>query len=136
MSFILGFLLDAEGGYCNDKNDPGGATKYGIDQRSHPNVNIKSLTISRATDIYWNSYWNNNNIEQYPYPLGEAYFDCCVNCGKSRADDLLLRASSNYDSFLEARENFYRSLAKNKPSSSCFLQGWLNRINNLREFLK
>ena len=36
----------------DDPDDPGGLTKYGIDQRSHPNVDIRNLTEEEAKDIY------------------------------------------------------------------------------------
>ena len=51
--WIIKFVLDAEGGYTNDPVDPGGETNYGIDKRSHPDVNIKELTIEEAKDIYF-----------------------------------------------------------------------------------
>ena len=47
------FVLDAEGGYTNDPADPGGETNYGIDKRSHADVDIKALTVEQATDIYF-----------------------------------------------------------------------------------
>src|SRR6266700_2325053 len=50
-------VLVDEGGYSNDPDDPGGETNYGIDKRSHPDVDIKNLTEAQAIDIYYTDYW-------------------------------------------------------------------------------
>ena len=33
-------LMRVEGGYVDDPNDKGGKTKYGISQKSYPNIDI------------------------------------------------------------------------------------------------
>ena len=38
-------ILTEEGGLVNHSRDPGGLTKYGISQRSYPNLDIQSLTL-------------------------------------------------------------------------------------------
>lgn len=47
-------ILGAEGGYSNRSPmvDPGGETKWGISKRSYPNVDIKNLSIEKASEIY------------------------------------------------------------------------------------
>src|SRR6266849_4451913 len=70
--------------YEQDKSDPGGTTKYGIDQRSHPSVDIKNLTEDQAREIYF-SEWTKNDCELLAAALGESHFDACVNCGAGRA---------------------------------------------------
>jgi lysozyme family protein len=51
-------LISSEGEYVNDPADPGGETKFGISKRSYPNVDIKSLTLEGAKDIYRRDFWN------------------------------------------------------------------------------
>jgi len=129
------YLWDVEGRtYENDPSDPGGATKFGIDQRSHPKEDIRNLTEERAKKIYFSEYWQANKCEKFPYPLGEAYFDVCVNNGRARADKLLA-ISRNASGFLNARDDFYLRLAAARPTSQKFLKGWLNRNNKLRKLL-
>jgi lysozyme family protein len=48
----ISFVLSHEGGYSFDENDPGGETRWGISKRSHPNEDIKNLTVDRAKEIY------------------------------------------------------------------------------------
>ena len=119
----------------NDPSDPGGATKYGVDQRSHPSVNIYALTESQALDIYKREYWDRNKIDSMPAKLGEAYFNCCVNCGAGRAKKILAQ-SRDVSSFILAQEGFYHRLAASNPKLKKFLKGWLNRTQDLRKFLK
>ena len=132
---MVPFLWKWEGTkFENDPDDPGGATKYGIDQRSHPKEDIKNLTEDRAKEIYYSEYWNSNRCEKMVYPLGEAFFDTCVNCGRGRADKLL-QISRSAAGFLNARDDFYRRLADARPRSRKYLTGWLNRTAALRGHL-
>lgn len=129
-------LLKWEGTrYTNDPDDPGGATKYGIDQRSHPHVDIRNLTEAAAKEIYWAEYWQRNKCDELPFPLGEVHFDSCVNVGAGQANRFLVR-SQNSTEYLDLREAFYRRLATKKPGMRKFLRGWLNRVNDLRRWVK
>ena len=40
---IIDKVIEHEGGYVNDPDDPGGETKYGIAKNSNPDVDIKDL---------------------------------------------------------------------------------------------
>lgn len=139
--------------YENDPDDAGGATKFGIDQRSHPEVNIRNLTRDQAKAIYRAEYWNGVRAEQLPWPLNWIVTDIAVNNGPGRAVKWLQEAlgvkidgkigpqtifSANNAipnvialRLLNRREIFYRSIAKG--SQAKFLRGWLNRNNSLRE---
>src|SRR6185312_3562427 len=133
---FIPFVLDHEGGeYENDPDDPGGATRWGIDSRSHPNVDIKNLTKEEATEIYYDSYWEPNDCEDMPPELGESHFDACVNCGARRANKFLKAAGSNVLNYNDERDAFYHRLVKARPRSRKYLRGWLNRTHDLRTFL-
>lgn len=119
----------------NEDGDPGGVTKYGVDARSHPKVDIKNLTRAQADDIYWNTYWLGNGCDKLAPGLAEAYFNCCVNAGPGRAKKILASGAHDAKSFIDGQERFYRGLVESKPSYSKFLKGWLNRTNDLRKFL-
>lgn len=129
------FILDHEGRtFEDDPDDPGGATKFGIDQRSHPDVNIHSLTEAQAVEIYW-SEWQASRTKWLGSPLAEAWFDTRVNCGAARADKCFPQSykysSEAANSLLDARVKFYHAL--NRPK---YLKGWLARVSDLREFLR
>jgi lysozyme family protein len=152
------FVFEWEGGYDNDPDDPGGETKYGIDKRSHPGVDIKNLTKDQAKDIYFEKYWLKAQCDKLYPILAVTLFNYSVNMGIGQAAKFLQRAigvvadgrigpktlnavkDKNPESvaidMIDQGEGFYRSLAKNKPVLRKYLKGWLNRNNALEEFIK
>lgn len=126
------FLMEWEGEYYeNDPDDPGGETKFGIDKRSHPEVNIKTLTKEQAKAIYWQE-WLDAGCDKLASPFAEVYFNCAVNMGLSRAKEFRTSSGMNPVQFLKLQEAKYRSLGES-PSRKMFLKGWLNRTNALRK---
>lgn len=77
------FVLSQEGLYCNDPNDPGGETKYGISKRSYPSLDIAMITLDQAVAIYRKDFWDKCKCEEMPYPVALAVFDAAVNQGVS-----------------------------------------------------
>lgn len=151
------WLIPWEGSvYENHPNDPGGATKFGIDQRSHPDVNIRRLTRDGAKKIYWEEYWLPVSAHKLPARTAWAVVDCGVNCGKTRAAKWLqeivgvaadgvigpitIKAAKAWNdkdlaaAVLVRREAYYRALAK-QSRFKVFLKGWLNRNNSLKATL-
>jgi Glycosyl hydrolase 108 len=133
---LFSWLMEWEGtAYENDPSDPGGATKYGIDQRSHPRVNIRALTEDAAKAIYLQE-WDEDGCAKLPRPASEVYFNFCVNCGKARAQQFYntaIKAGSPVAialAMIAAADRFYTALRRPR-----FLQGWLNRDASLRKFI-
>ena len=52
----------------HDPDDPGGLTKFGIDQRSHPHLNIAKLTKPDAIGVYHRDYWLPVRAHELPRP--------------------------------------------------------------------
>jgi len=83
-------IINIEGGYSNDPDDPGGETKYGISKRSYPNEDIKNLTVERAVEIYTRDYWNPNNIGSIQdQTTANIVFRFIVNAGHETAVKML-----------------------------------------------
>lgn len=57
-SSAVAITLQHEGGYVDNPNDKGGPTNFGITQSDMPGVDMKTLTIERATTFYYQRYWN------------------------------------------------------------------------------
>lgn len=137
----------------NDPADPGGATKFGIDQRSHPDVNIARLTKAEAERIYLAEF-GKSAATHLPAPISFVYFDLVVNAGESQAGKCLQRALgqkqvdgivgektlANAGAMLSGgqsgllllkltaqRDLFYMGLAHTRPKMDRFLKGWLRR---------
>lgn len=84
--------LGFEGGYVNDLKDSGGETKYGISKKAYPDLDIKSLTVEQAKEIYHKDYWDKCKCQFIPDALSIALFDFAVNSGVKRAIRYLQRA--------------------------------------------
>jgi type VI secretion system secreted protein VgrG len=70
--FALDYIFANEGGFANQKNDRGGATKYGITigtlsrwRHSPASVkDVKNLTQTEAKAIYRSWYWNSMDLDK------------------------------------------------------------------------
>lgn len=85
-------VIGHEGGYVNDPSDPGGETKYGISKRSYPDVDIKSLKLEDAKQIYLRDYWVKLDLHRFHESLRFHLFDAAVNSGVRLAIQFLQRA--------------------------------------------
>ena len=149
------YVIQNEGGYVFDKNDPGGETKFGITKRSYPALNIKDLTLEDAKKIYYRDFWQKGKFEEISDDLiAMQVFDLSVNLGIRSAVIVLQRALrsvgktvqedglmgpetllatmySEPRSLLAAIKSeaagYYRQIAAKNPSQQKFLKGWLNR---------
>lgn len=101
--------------------------------------------------------------ELYAAPTGllAHYLDVCVNSHAKRATLLLQRVLQLHEDgiwgpqtaaalaaaindpeaakllkirYARARYNFYRDICKNDPSQTCFLNGWINRIEKVNKY--
>lgn len=81
----IAFVLEEEGGYVNDPNDPGGETNFGISKRAYPDLPIALLTKADALAIYERDYWYPAGCHQLPGPLALCVLDMAVNMGMERA---------------------------------------------------
>jgi lysozyme family protein len=87
-------IVDREGGFVNDPDDPGGATKFGvtigtmrrlgIDLTGDGQVSVadvRRLTREKAVEIYVEHYFRRPRIDQLPEPVQPSVFDMYVNAG-------------------------------------------------------
>jgi len=161
MKFILDHEKVMSRGKVVSEHDPrdlGGLTKYGIDARSHPGVDIENLTEEKATAIYWQE-WLECKADKLPWPLSFAYFDACVNSGVRQGVLLLQRTVGAKDDgiigpatigaavaacklkpatevalvYCQKKEQFYVALCKAKPQYEYAKNGWLNRVSDLKK---
>ena len=92
---IVEKVLEYEGGYINDPDDPGKETKYGISKKHNPKIDIRNLTVDQAKEIYHKKYWIPNKCDSLPSHLRHLYFDSCVNQGAAKATKVLQKAINN-----------------------------------------
>ncbi|MEM0946557.1 MAG: holin-associated N-acetylmuramidase [Pseudomonadota bacterium] len=87
-------IIAREGGYVNDPDDPGGATKYGVTIHTLRRLGIdldgdgriteadvRRLTRKKARQIFVNHYFTRPRISDLPAALHATVFDMHVNAG-------------------------------------------------------
>lgn len=88
--FALDLVLDHEGGYVNDPEDPGGETIYGISRRAHPEAwESGRPTKAKAAEIYRSEYWDACRCDDLPSYIAIMVFDTAVNTGCAAAVRML-----------------------------------------------
>lgn len=154
-SDIFERVVGHEAGYVDDKNDPGGETKWGISKRSYPDIDIKNLTRDDAKTIYQHDFWSRINgdrlIERGFDGVAFQLMDFALNSGIETAVRYLQRAVAVADDghwgpvsqtalermsesdlimLLTAERMEFQTKLKNWPNAG---KGWTNRnAQNLR----
>ncbi|MGI3184603.1 holin-associated N-acetylmuramidase [Nioella aestuarii] len=93
---IASEIVDREGGYVNDPNDPGGATNYGVTIHTMRRLgldldgdgdvdeaDVRALPRERAVEIFIEHYYLRPRIAQLPEALQPTVFDMQVNAGSN-----------------------------------------------------
>lgn len=91
---IAAEIVAREGGYVNDPDDPGGATKYGvtlatlrrlgIDRTGDGRIDardVQALTRAEAEEIFVEHYFRRPKLAELPVALQASVFDMYVNAG-------------------------------------------------------
>jgi len=90
-------LIEREGGFVNDADDNGGATKYGITHntlqlwlgRSVTADDVRALDKRTAREIYYSWYYSKPGYNDLPALIQPFMMDTGVNMGNHRAVKLL-----------------------------------------------
>lgn len=123
-----------------------------------PTRPVRSLTKSEMQQIYRQEYWTKASCQYMTEKLAICHFDAAVNHGLGRAAKLLQKAvgvaedgvigQKTLDAvqsipenivireYLNARDDFYHQIVARDPSQLAFLDGWMNRLENLEKELK
>jgi lysozyme family protein len=131
--------LTYEGGFTNDRRDPGGATNWGItiyDARLHwkPDAtpeDVRCMPKSVAIEIYRKKYWAKMGCDERPSGVDFVEFDFGVNSGVARSlayrktlDPQKLSPAAYVKAFCAKRSSFLHGLR----TWSAFGKGWGRRV--------
>ena len=105
---IIEQVLEHEGGYVDDPADKGGATNFGVIQRTYQNYidkygdghevtkdEMKEMDEEAAIDCYFKMFWEPSRASKLPEEVREVYFDMVVNHGQGNAVKILQQAINN-----------------------------------------
>lgn len=160
---LVKLVLNSEGGYVDDPDDPGGPTKYGIATNSNSEalkalgVQVRDLTYDQAKQIYYRKYYLASCSEQIArrsIRLAYLHFDTAVNMGVGRAAIFFRQVfpgksffsfegagknakfwQTKFDQYFEHRMAFYKQIKKGGGWKK-YGKGWTNRMNRIREQCK
>ncbi len=154
---MLDEVIKREGGFSHFPQDRGGATKFGITQRTlsawrgepESAEAVKFITEEEAKAIYRALYYTRPKINSLPPPINSLVFDYAVNSGPQRAimalqeslgissDGVIGPATLAAVSTANPRQltlrvtaqriRMYVRIAKKDPSQLIFLEGWCAR---------
>ncbi len=131
----LAFVLRWEGGYSDHPQDPGGATNYGITQRTYdawrkrqglPTRPVREISMEEVQAIYRDRYWKPlpaRYAEKDP-ALALALFDFAVNSGVGTARRALREAGGDWRRLIAWRISMLTNL-RHFPT---FGRGWMRRV--------
>jgi lysozyme family protein len=154
-NFAVALVLEHEGGYVNDPDDPGGETNYGISKRAYPKLDIARLSRGEAIRIYHRDYWRRTRCQKLPDQVAIAVFDTAVNMGCKRAVKILQKCvGASVDGligpqtlrgirqvngeqllvdYMARRALHYNNIVIKKPTQEKYLRGWLRRLFSLHQ---
>ncbi|KZX98055.1 MULTISPECIES: glycoside hydrolase family 108 protein [unclassified Sulfitobacter] len=99
-SIVQPWVLAHEGGYVNNRKDPGGATNMGIIQRTYDAYrkliglarrSVRYITPTERDTIYKTQFWDKVLGDRLPSGVDYAVYDFAVNSGVKRASEYLQR---------------------------------------------
>ena len=87
----VNFILQQEGGFTDDPNDPGGPTNFGL--IASDGIDPHTVTRDQAIAVYRTKYWTATKADQLPPAVAIVYADAAVNQGAFAAAKMLQQAA-------------------------------------------
>lgn len=159
---LVPFILKWEGGYCNNKNDGGGATNKGVTLatfrqyygKDKTAADLKKITNEQWMHIFKVGYWDQwhadditsqsvaNMLVDWLWHSGSYGIRLPQKVLKVEIDGVVgsrtiaaVNAADPKELFgklKQERLDFFDRLCTNSPKNRTFLQGWRNRVNALK----
>ena len=127
-------VLRFEGDAFVEKDGLSGApSKFGINQKYNPDIDVKNLTKPQAEAIYKTRYWDAIGGDNLPPKTAEVAFDAAVNQGPQYAKDLIAKTGGDPAKMLQQRAQDYATIVQNNPAQAKYLPSWMNRVNTLSQ---
>jgi len=146
MNRAFRFTESAEGGFANVPGDRGGVTSQGISSKYFPTqqkelqdlIDKGDMRGARKyrRDFYKNEFYDKVVDDSMTPAQKKAIYDASVHHGVGKAKELYAKAGGDVNKLLDIRAQYMRDIVANDPSQEKFLDGWLNRVENLREDIR
>ena len=127
---------------------------------------IYDLTRDQAASLFRWQFWGKLRLDLLPLRPAVILYDAAVNSGPAQSVKLAQRGYNRcvtygqplvvdgimgpatraamqladtgkiLSAMLDAREKFFQEIVDNKPSQQVFLRGWINRVDDLRRYVR
>ncbi len=158
-------LAEGGSKFTNDPDDSGGPTKYGITLATLSEYrgykcsidDVKNMSEAEAIAIYKKNYWDKLKGDLLPYSISYTMFNYGVNRGIGNAVKLAQEVlglavdgvlgpntlnaikGTNLNTFiskyLAGAQEAYRELASRREKDKKYLKGWLNRVQEISDYV-
>jgi lysozyme family protein len=152
-------VLVHEGGYSNDKDDPGGPTMWGITHidydafrrlRGLPVQDVRHMSVNERDAIYRKKYWTGSRCDDLPSGVDYCVFDGSVNSGVAQSVKWLQRAlgvtadghigdhtllaakEADPDHLVQSVCDQRQRFLQSLRTFKTFGKGWTRRVNDVR----
>lgn len=128
----MAFTMLHEGGFVT--NDSGkGATNFGVNKESNPDVDVEHLTPDAAKQVLKSRYFDAIGTDKMSPTMAMVAGDTAVNMGVGKAKDLISQADGDPNTLIQLRRQEYNRLATQNPEKyGQYLDGWNKRLDDLQ----
>ena len=151
---LMKLIREAEGGYVDNKNDPGGKTNFGISENTYPNEDIKKLTRERAELLLYRDFYKRFRIYNisddrlagivlsmainHDLPAiqrlhtiqgikpGTIIGPATMKALENKTEEEMLEIIEKYK---DETKKFFLQKIKEEPKKKEFQNGWMNRVD-------
>ena len=112
----------------------GALTKYGINQKFHPNVDVRTLTAEQAQKIRHDEYWapiSGDLLASKDPKIAMMAYDTAILAGVDLAKKQILQAGGDPTKMYQDRVDFLKSIAAKDPKKAAYIDNWMSRTNDL-----
>lgn len=127
-------VLGVEGSTLVPDDAGAGPTRYGINSKANPGVDVANLTPEAATAIYKAKYWDAIDADKLSPGAQAVAFDAAVNQGVGYAKQIIEQSGGDPTAMIALRRARYAQTAT-LPNKGAFLQQWNSRLDQLAKDL-
>lgn len=130
---MANFIIDVqEGGDKLVTDNNGYATRYGINTKFNPGVDLENLSKSDAAMLLVERYYRRAGADDFPANMRLAIFDAAVNQGPENARKWAQEADGDLNKFMQLRAADYDRLNRTgKPEYTNSYASWQRRMANV-----
>lgn len=129
-AFFKSFVLPHEGGW-NARDLNGSPTKFGINAKSNPDIDLQKLTPEGAGVVFSTKYFPQSGAAQLPPALAAVHADTSF-INPAKAHEFLAASGGDPSKYMDLRDAWMSNLTQKYPAAQKYAQAWSNRNADLR----